>query len=85
MDEPLYLIKRAVYSDGTVETYRYGSTEPVEIHKREPLIEPPLVRKRKCKRCDYTWVPRKKQKPVQCPECKSPYWNKERVKKNTSK
>jgi len=36
----------------------------------------------KCERCGHVWVPRlygkKKQEPVICPKCKSPYWNKPR-------
>ena len=68
------------YDDGTVIVYSPLSNRPPEIRKGEPLIEPPLVKKRRCKRCNYTWTPRRKQKPVQCPECKSPYWNKERKK-----
>lgn len=31
----------------------------------------------KCERCDYEWKPRQLEpKPIVCPECKSPYWNK---------
>ncbi len=33
-----------------------------------------------CKRCLGTWTPRNPQ-PQQCPKCRSPYWNKERVRK----
>ena len=34
-----------------------------------------------CNRCDYTWEPRASGKlPDTCPKCKSPYWNKERVR-----
>ena len=29
-----------------------------------------------CSRCGYSWKQRKKiQKPKECPECKSRYWN----------
>ena len=31
-----------------------------------------------CKRCGHQWFPRKPDLPVQCPNCKSPYWNRER-------
>ncbi len=35
----------------------------------------------KCKRCGYTWFPRKDESKVrQCPKCKSAYWNKEKKK-----
>lgn len=30
-----------------------------------------------CKRCKYDWASRQ-EKPIICPKCKSPYWNKER-------
>jgi len=33
----------------------------------------------RCKRCGNTWTPRT-EKPITCPECRSPYWNKERKK-----
>lgn len=32
-----------------------------------------------CKRCGYKWVKRI-EKPVVCPQCRSPYWNRERNK-----
>ena len=35
----------------------------------------------KCERCKHEWVPRKKEMPIVCPRCKSPYWNK--PKKNS--
>jgi hypothetical protein len=31
----------------------------------------------KCKRCGYVWEPRRKELPQVCPNCKSPYWNKD--------
>lgn len=33
-----------------------------------------------CERCGHTWVPREttEGKPIICPSCKSPYWNKPR-------
>jgi predicted Zn-ribbon and HTH transcriptional regulator len=35
----------------------------------------------KCKRCGHEWVRRVlKRKPVACPRCHSPYWDRERVK-----
>ncbi len=54
----------------------------------EKEIEPPCSKvppkipskQLSCKRCDRTWTPRRKEPPVQCPECKSPYWNRERKK-----
>jgi len=34
--------------------------------------------KLKCKRCGWVWIPRKEEKPLTCPHCRSPYWDKER-------
>ena len=33
-----------------------------------------------CERCKHKWVPRNKEEPSVCPECKSPYWNKPKTK-----
>lgn len=41
-----------------------------------------IVKGFKCERCKYEWIPRKKQHPIICPKCKSPYWNKPKKKKN---
>ena len=35
----------------------------------------------KCERCEHEWTPRIDIKPIVCPKCKSPYWDKPRVKK----
>ena len=36
----------------------------------------------KCERCKHKWVPKnKKETPIICPKCKSPYWNKPKKKK----
>lgn len=32
----------------------------------------------KCLRCGTTWNPRTTTKPKNCPNCKSPYWDKPR-------
>jgi hypothetical protein len=44
----------------------------------EPGLElPKLI----CERCRHTWTPRNGSRlPKVCPKCKSPYWDKERVK-----
>jgi rubrerythrin len=34
-----------------------------------------------CERCGHKWVPRSQEKPTVCPNCKSPYWDKQREKK----
>jgi predicted Zn-ribbon and HTH transcriptional regulator len=34
-----------------------------------------------CERCDHKWVPREEgEEPKVCPSCKSPYWNRPRMK-----
>ena len=35
----------------------------------------------KCERCEHVWMPRMRNndKPVICPKCKSPYWDKPRI------
>lgn len=38
-----------------------------------------------CLRCSHNWLARKIEHPVQCPKCKSPYWNKERKIHQTKK
>ena len=35
-----------------------------------------------CNRCNHKWNPRTPKEPKVCPKCKSPYWNKERVRKD---
>ena len=32
-----------------------------------------------CLRCGHNWRPRKDDPPVQCPKCRSPYWDRERI------
>jgi len=39
------------------------------------------VRGYKCERCGHKWAPRSKKKPIICPKCKSPYWNRARREK----
>ena len=32
-----------------------------------------------CERCKHKWVPREeKNKPLVCPKCKSPYWDRKK-------
>ena len=38
-----------------------------------------------CNRCHHKWYPRHLSMPKVCPKCKSPYWNKERVRKSRTK
>jgi len=34
----------------------------------------------RCLRCKHEWIPRTKidERPITCPKCKSPYWDKEK-------
>ncbi len=45
------------------------------------------IKKQKCLRCEYKWFPKpidgKFVKPLVCPKCKSPYWDK--IKKQFKK
>jgi len=34
-----------------------------------------------CNRCGHSWYSRTPNEPKVCPKCKSPYWNKKRVRK----
>ena len=34
----------------------------------------------RCERCGHEWLPRNDQAPKVCPKCKSPYWDKPRIK-----
>lgn len=43
------------------------------------------LKKHNCKRCNHSWLPRKESKPVVCPSCRSPYWDKERQVKKGGK
>lgn len=38
------------------------------------------IEKVKCNRCGFEWFPRTEAPPKWCAKCKSPYWNKPRVK-----
>lgn len=35
------------------------------------------LQKLECKRCSYTWIPRKTEIRI-CPKCKSPYWDRDK-------
>ena len=36
------------------------------------------LQEQRCHRCGKTWWPRRPQKPLRCPGCKSPYWDRPR-------
>ena len=38
-----------------------------------------------CTRCNHIWIPRNKGKPLVCPKCKSPYWDKLRQSETKKK
>jgi predicted Zn-ribbon and HTH transcriptional regulator len=37
-----------------------------------------------CKRCGWSWFPRKKENVRQCAKCKSAYWDEEKTEKKDS-
>ena len=41
-----------------------------------------MLKKFKCQRCNAEWLPRS-EKPIACPRCKSTYWNKPRMKRES--
>jgi predicted Zn-ribbon and HTH transcriptional regulator len=45
------------------------------------------VKKYQCSRCGHLWQHRGEKGilPLTCPKCKSPYWNRERVRPETKK
>lgn len=80
--EPEALIYWRYYKDGRVETNFTPSLKPVvtqEVPLDGQVIEPPKPRwQSSCTRCGYSWTRRAYRLPVQCPKCKSPYWNRKR-------
>ena len=36
--------------------------------------------KLECKRCEHEWIPRTEVYPKLCPKCKSPYWDRDRIR-----
>jgi len=43
-------------------------------------IEEVKVFKCECERCGHDWITKTREKPMVCPKCKSPYWDKPRKK-----
>ena len=41
-----------------------------------------VLPKLKCTRCEHSWVPRRSNPPKTCPRCRSPYWNRDRKRKD---
>lgn len=44
-------------------------------------LEEIVIRPMICSRCGYDWMPRTAARPTVCPKCKSPYWDKKKLKK----
>ena len=42
------------------------------------------MNKERCLRCGYIWLKRV-DNPVMCPKCRSPYWNRKRMKEVNGK
>jgi rubrerythrin len=82
--EPEAVIYWTYYKDGRVETNFIHGDKP-KITQETPLderiSEAPQKSARKqltCKRCNRSWTQRGRKPPIQCPKCKSPYWNRKR-------
>ena len=43
------------------------------------------MKKLKCIRCNYSWIPRSDENPKQCPKCKSTKWKELGIKEYSSK
>lgn len=41
-------------------------------------MEEKTITIKQCTRCGHEWFPRTPEKPMVCPKCKSPYWDKPR-------
>jgi len=48
--------------------------------KKLEWIGPEEIPENECLRCGHKWPQRGEKKPERCPECNSPYWNRERVR-----
>src|SRR5260221_14242621 len=65
------------------EEYRQKKSQKPPDKPQKPVDLPPppkpkvVLKPLTCKRCNSSWTPRKEKPPVQCPTCKSPYWNRE--------
>ena len=44
-----------------------------------------MLKKDKCLRCHKEWYRRKPERPITCPGCRSPYWDKERKKEGKNR
>ena len=80
---PPSLITWEYYEDGKIIQVNPLTGSPLKVIREATPPEEikPKPKQLSCKRCGATWIPRKKKPPVQCPKCKSPYWNRKRVYK----
>jgi len=58
-----------------LETLKYLKV----LLKGDTMVKKIKILKLKCKRCNHKWVP-KQEIILVCPKCKSPYWDKEKIK-----
>jgi predicted Zn-ribbon and HTH transcriptional regulator len=63
-------VAKQLKKDGIATTIKFKGTDSGII-----------IGRNKCTRCGNIWTQRTFEKPIICPKCKSPYWNKERIKK----
>ncbi len=57
--------------------YGRSSYKPTCVLAIVPRV---FVRAWACNRCGHRWLPRIRREPKRCPKCRSPYWNKRRVR-----
>ncbi len=69
--------------DIQVRQYKYKSRKNRVIKKGKTVNIIRLPAPLTCKRCSYSWIPRKIDVKV-CSRCKSPYWNKDYSRKRKS-
>ena len=56
----------------SIKTFIYDYNLYIVMRKKIKIV--------KCNRCNHEWVLRKKSEPKWCPRCRSPYWNKPRIR-----
>jgi len=44
-------------------------------------MEVKMIKILKCKRCGHEWASKRENRPIICPKCKSPYWDRKRREK----
>lgn len=56
-----------------IQAIRFNVMQHKTNHNEHP--ERVLIPGFMCLRCGYRWVPRTKHRPVTCPGCQTPYWD----------